>query len=332
MKIGIKLRQELLLDIGSSHTVVASLRHNRLIRVPSRIALSGGSAGRPAGAAASRNVKKEQQGATLVFPVEGGRVIDVYAMEQLLKELLQQSGGKLSFLALRNVALPLVRPGLAEQEQARLRAMLVDVGFSRINTIEAPFAAARGCGFKSEEPGGRMVIDLGGGKMDCALFSMGGLVAWHQEPLGGKRLDQAIFNHITGSYNVVMPIGTAEKIKLAIGALHPKDKPESFLLRAPEKRTDIPKKINLDDNEIRDVLVDACEPMIRAIQQFFEEVPPELAGDIVTSGVTLIGGGALMPGLPQYLRERTGLKFQLAEDPYNAMVNGAKELMRDSGG
>ncbi len=328
MNFGQKLRRELVVDIGSSHTVVASNRKPFLLRVPSRIGIANGGPGGAPGAASPAGGGTHPK---LVFPVERGRVTDPFAMEELLKGLLKQASGRWGFLALRTTGALLVPPRLEEAETSSLRALLVDVGFGRPLMIEAPFAAVRGCGLSLSRPEGQMVMDFGGGKVYFAVFSLGGLAAWWQDDFGSRDLDVAIAAYISRRYGKTVSLATAEEIKLAVGSVFPTEKPQAVRVAAVETRSGDPAKLSLEDNEIRDVLVDRCEKLILAFQRGFEAVAPELAGDIARNGVTLVGGGAALRGLPAFLRERTGLEFRLAADPFNAAVLGAQHMIHSGG-
>ncbi|MCZ6558074.1 MAG: rod shape-determining protein [SAR324 cluster bacterium] len=335
MKLGMTLRRELIIDIGSSHTVVVSNRKPHLLRVPSLVSVRNGDfvAASPSAKGAGRSRKRQDKTILekIVFPVTHGRVTDEYAMEKLLREVIRKTGNRWAFLALRNVGALLVPPQLEQKEIARLRALLVDVGFGRKYLLQAPLAAAIGCGLGVDPPLGQMLIDIGGGKTSFAIFSMGDLAAWWQEDFGGRELDSAIRAYVEQRYGIEISLEQGEQIKLAVGSAYPMDKPAFIRIEGREQRTDEPKKVSLEDNEIRDLLVDACERLILAFQRGFEDVPPELAGDIARNGVTMLGGGAMLPGLSKYLSERTGLCFKLANDPLNASVHGARKILAGNG-
>ena len=264
-------------------------------------------------------------------PVAHGRVADAFAMEKLLRELIRRTESRWAFLSLRNIGALLVPPGLPQEESARLRALLVDMGFGRKYLLQAPLAAALGCGLRLSEPQGQMLMDIGGGKTSFALFTMGELAAWWQEDFGGRELDEAIRRYVTRRYGRVISPETAQQVKHAVGSVYPMQQPAAIQVEARDKRTDDPKHLTLEDNEIRDVLMDSCERLLLGFQRGFEGVPPELAGDIARNGITLLGGGALLQGLPAYLSERTGLEFKLTDDPVNATVLGAPRVLDGNG-
>ena len=332
MKLELTLRRELIVDIGSSHTVIASCRGPQLHRVRSQAKVTAvpapplpsarQSAPRPANPPRASEAEP-----VLVMPVQHGKVVDAFAMEQVLKRAVNKAATRWAFIAPRSVAALLVSPNLPEEEVSRMRAMLVDVGFSRMNLIHAPVAAARGCGLTTDVPQGRMLMDLGGGKVYFAIFSMGELAAWWQEDFGGLDLDEAIVQYIARRYRRSISRETAEQVKLSIGSVYPAEKPRSMEVTAYDLLTGEGKLLSLGDSEIRDVLIGAFETVLLAFQRGFEDVSPEIAGDIARYGVTLLGGGALLQGLPAFLSEHTGLEFRLASNPSDAAVLGAQGIL-----
>ena len=315
-----------MLDFGTTHTVVAIGREPRVVREPSRIALKPGEPGTP-----PQQNKSNGQGHSpdrvWVRPVECGRVVNSYAMESLLKNILEETRSGFRLMTLRRVAGVIAPPNLSEDERSNLRAMMVDLGFGKVHMISEPFASARGLNLDVSDARGRAVVDLGGGTTTTSVFSMGGLVNWHQEPSGGRLVDQTIAEYIRARYLVDVPFGLSEEIKIKLGSLHPQEKPAKFSFKGIESVSRLPKNINLDDNEIRDVMVDAFENLVRGIQRGLERLPPELAGDIAREKILLIGGGAKTPGLIRFLEERLGLEFEVAADPENITVMGARVLM-----
>jgi rod shape-determining protein MreB len=160
------------------------------------------------------------------------------------------------------------------------------------------------------------------------VFTLGSRVAWHWCPQGGRDLDEAIMAHVEHRHRLRLHPGTAEAIKLALGSVYPRARPETLEIPGFDTATGVEKKVTLDDNELRDLLIDGCEPLVMAIHQSFDGVPPELAADISQGEITLVGGGALLSGLPLFLAERTGLRFRVADDPINAAIRGAFAHLR----
>lgn len=324
------MKRELVVDIGSSHTVIASGRSSNMHRVPTQATVAvppSEREGEPGSAEAPSNPAESKNKTKTVQPVQRGKVVDVYAMELVLKRAMARAVSRWAYLGLRHVGALLAKPDLPGEEISRLRAILVDVGFSRMHIIPAPFAAVRGSGMEINRPEGRMLVDLGGGKARFSVFTMGELAAWWQADFGGQDLDAAIVQYMADRYRRSISLRTAEEIKLKIGSVYPMDRPQTLEVTAYDPRSGEGKRLPLSDSEIRDVLIDACETLLMDFQSGFEDVAPELAGDIARYGVALVGGCSLLRGLPEFLGERTGLVFTPGPDPINANVRGAQNLL-----
>ena len=339
MSKGVSFRQFLAVDPGCSHAVLSIGQGDRIFREPSLVALAPrkGSPGKEApppslptarllgvGAAALALAHEENPGITWVRGVEQGRVSDRYVMEAVLRHVLREAPvSRMRSLLLGARMTLVVSPQLEELDRLRHQELLRNFGFGRIRTIDSLQAAAVGGGLDIGGVGGRMVIDLGGGTTRIAAFSMGEVTAWHWHPFGGLDLDRALEVFIEERYRIRLLPGQAEQIKMRFGSVYPRAEPAAVELFGPEPSTGIEKKVTLDDNEIRDVLLDACEPLVMTIQQGFERLAPELAADIIQAGVTMVGGGAMLSGLSEFLQDRIGLTFHRAPDPINAVIRGA---------
>jgi rod shape-determining protein MreB len=266
----------------------------------------------------------EGNGVRLVHPIDHGHLVDVEALELVLRKVVAQVPFHPLRRALFGLRMTWLTPlHLEERERLRFEDILKDFGFNRIRQLDAPVAAARGAGLDTGQSRGQMLVDIGGGQTTAVLFTLGAIAAWHWSPTGGRDLDQAISAHVQRRYRLQLHPAAAESVKLALGSVYPRARPETLEFAGFDPATGVEKKVTLDDNELRDVLIDGCEPLVLAIHQSFDGIPPELAADILQGEITLVGGGALLAGLPQFLAERTGLRFRVAEDPIDAAIRGA---------
>ncbi|HKJ00646.1 MAG TPA: rod shape-determining protein [bacterium] len=325
-------------DVGSSHVVLATGSAQAILREPCLIALAPRKApsGRKARASvpqfrvqavgrdASTPVPGEENGLQLVHPIEHGRIADADALELVLRKVIEQARMNPLRKAVFGARMTLLTAlHLEERDRLGYQDLLRDFGFNRLRLLDAPVASALGAGLDTGESRGQMLIDIGGGQTTVVTFTMGSIVAWHWCPVGGRALDEAIAAHVQQRYRLHLHPATAESIKLALGSVYPRARPETLDISGFDTATGVEKKVSLDDNELRDVLMDGCEPLVMAIHQSFDGVPPELAADISQGEITLVGGGALLSGLPEFLAERTGLRYRVAADPINAAIRGA---------
>lgn len=337
MIFGAVFNQTCSFDPGSSHVVLATGSTRAVLREPAVVALTprrvGGSRrGRgvstyrvqAVGGDALETLPDEDQGARLVYPIDHGHIVDSDALEPVLRKLIDRAPLNPLRKALFGVRLTLLAAlHLDERERLRYEDVLRDFGFNRIQVLPAPVAAAYGAGVETGLSRGQMLIDIGGGQTTVVVFSLGSIAAWHWCPVGGRNLDEAIAAHLEQRYRLRVSPAGAETIKLALGSVYPRARPEALDIAGQDLVAGVEKKVTLDDNELRDVLIDACEPLVMAIHQSFDGVPPELAADIAQGEIVLVGGAALLAGLPEFLAERTGLRFRVADDPINAAIRGA---------
>ena len=332
------IRKDLTLDPGSVHTTLLSRSHGIAHRDLTRIALfaprvTAGSGytqvlgyGRDL---AGRKIRRP--GVRIVAPVEHGLLADPQALHLLVETLLRQLDFQPGFSFAATTRIAVVLPAqLNERDFARFQEFADDLGGSKPLLLEAPYAAAAGLGIDISANRGRLLVDIGGGKTYAALFSLGGLATYGWAPFGGEDVTAAVMRFVSQRRQIGLPWLAAEKIKHGIGSVYPREQLQSLTVSGPDVRTGFEKKAIVDDNELRDVLIDACEPLVMAIQRTLSGIPAELAGDLEAEGAVLYGGGALLYGLADFLTERIGLPFRIAEDPINVTIRGAQALLLKS--
>jgi rod shape-determining protein MreB len=276
----------------------------------------------------ARTAARESPAVQVVRPVVRGRIGAHEALDLVLEPLLRRARAAFGLSRFFPAMTGLLAPsGLTDEESLHVREAGLRHGLSGVRLIDQAAAAAEGCGLSSDAPGGHMVVDFGGGKTCVTVLSMGGIVARHWSGTGSLDLDSAIVAYAERRHRLRISQFEAERIKHEIGSVYPLKQPRATEVIGVQSRSGNPHKIGMDDSEVRDVLIDACEPLVQALQQGFKTVPPEMASDILRDGVMLAGGGALLPGLPEFLGERTGLRFRVVEDPINAVIQGAVNLL-----
>jgi rod shape-determining protein MreB len=324
------------IDLGSTQVTVASSRRREPYREPALAARPESAPGRSrvtkramtwTGDAAVTALR-EQPGLQALRPIVHGRVRQADVLDLLLEGMIRRARGAAGwsrwFPSMTGLLVP---PGLSGEDRMRSRDLALRHGLGHVRLIEMTLASAHGCGLALNEPGGQMVVDIGGGKVCVTALSMGGVVSWHWAETGGLDLDAALALHVERRYQVRISLFESERVKLDVGSAYPLDQPRAMEVYGVQTRSGLYQKVTLDDSEVRDVLADACEPLVQALHQGFKAVPPELASDILREGVVLTGGGALLPGLTDFLAERTGLRFRVARDPVNATLRGAQTLL-----
>jgi len=189
--------------------------------------------------------------------------------------------------------------------------------------------AAIGAGLPVTEPGGNMVVDIGGGTTDVAVISLSGIVYSRSLRVAGNHMDEAITNYLKRKYNLLIGERTAEQIKVEIGSAYTLDKPLTMEIKGRSLIEGRPKAITVDDSEIREALSESVSTIVSAIRMALERTPPELSADISDCGIVLAGGGALLKNLDKRIREETGLPVCIADDPLCCVVLGTARILID---
>ena len=193
---------------------------------------------------------------------------------------------------------------------------------SEVQVINGNMAAAIGAGLPVEEPTGSMIVDIGGGTSEVAVISLGGIVTSTSLRVAGDDLDAYIAAYIKKEYNLAIGDRTAEEIKLTIGSAYPKDVLEEMDIRGRDLVTGLPKTVTITSDEMLKAIHDPVHEIIDTIRQTLEATPPELAADVMETGITLTGGGALLSGLDRLIAEETGMPVNIADEPLNCVVKG----------
>lgn len=190
-------------------------------------------------------------------------------------------------------------------------------------------AAAIGAGLPVQEPAGNMIVDIGGGTTEVAVISLGGVVASQSSRVGGDELDEAIIAFIKKEYSLALGERTAEEVKIALASAWPLQQELRAEIRGRDLVTGLPKTIVVSTNEVRDAIEEPVAAICDAVKMTLDKTPPELAADIMESGVTLAGGGALLTGLCERLNSETGMPINIAPDPLLAVALGSGQSLEE---
>ena len=215
-----------------------------------------------------------------------------------------------------------VPAGVTSVERRAVREAALAAGASRAWLIEEPLAAALGAGVDMTEPGGTMVVDLGGGTTDIAVLSMGATVLSESVRVAGDRLDEAIGRMLRRQYNLMVGERSAEMLKIQLGSVYPTGEERRMEVRGRDLVNGLPRTVVVSSEEVREALAEPISAILEALKGVLERTPPELAADLLDRGIVLTGGGALLGGLDTFLHEATGLPVRVAEDPITCVALG----------
>jgi rod shape-determining protein MreB len=191
--------------------------------------------------------------------------------------------------------------------------------------IFEPMAAAIGIGIDVEAPEGNMVVDIGGGTTEIAVISLGGIVCNQSIRIAGDGFTTDIQTYMRHQHNIKIGDRTAEDIKINVGSALPdlENPPSDFMVRGPNLMTAMPIEIPISYQEIAHCLDKSISKIETSILAVLEQTPPELYADIVSKGIYLAGGGALLRGLDKRFTDKINIPFHVAEDPLQAVARGS---------
>ncbi|MCL1890159.1 MAG: rod shape-determining protein, partial [Desulfovibrionaceae bacterium] len=166
-----------------------------------------------------------------------------------------------------------------------------------------------------------------GGTTEVAIISLSGIVYSKSVRVGGDKMDEAIINYIRAKYNLVIGEATAEAVKIAIASAYPLPVEQEFEVKGRDQVTGIPQNLHVTSEEVRKAISGQVEAIVQLVRSALEQTPPELAADIVDRGIVLTGGGAMLKGLDQLLREETMLPITVVDDPLSTVVLGTGKAL-----
>ena len=259
---------------------------------------------------------------TAIRPLKDGVIADFTITEKMLQHFIHKVHEARFFKPSPRVLI-CVPCGSTQVERRAIRESAAGAGAREVYLIEEPMAAAIGAGMPVNEARGSMVLDIGGGTSEVAVISLNGIVYSASVRIGGDRFDDAIVNYVRRNYGTLIGESTAEHIKQQIGSAYPGAEMKEIEVKGRNLAQGVPRSFTLNSNEILEALQEPLAGIVGAVKTALEQTPPELAADIVDSGIVLTGGGALLKNLDKLLREESGLPIKVTEDPLSTVALGS---------
>jgi rod shape-determining protein MreB len=319
--------RDMAVDLGTANTLVYVRGRGIVLSEPSVVAIDQRTGDVHAvGVEAKRMLGRTPGSISAIRPLKDGVIADFDVTEQMLRHFIQKVHQH-RFAHPRVVVC--VPSGVTGVEKRAVEEATLSAGARQAYLIEEPMAAAIGAGLPVAEPTGNMIVDIGGGTTEVAVISLGGIVVSQSLRVGGDEMDEAIINHIKREYKLLIGQQTAEEIKLEVGSAHPLKEEVQAEVRGRDMLTGLPKTVILSSEEVRHALEEPVMQIIDAIKSTLDKTPPELAADIMDRGIVLAGGGALLQGLDQRLRQETHMPTHLAESPLTCVAVGSGRSLEE---
>jgi rod shape-determining protein MreB len=320
---------DLAIDLGTANTLVYVKGKGIVFSEPSVVAIfQDGSKTRvlAVGLEAKRMLGRTPGNIRAIRPMRDGVIADFDVTEAMLRHFIHKAHDRRKFVRPRIIiALP---SGITPVEKRAVTECAESAGAREVFLIEEPMAAAIGANLPITEPTCNMVVDIGGGTTEVAVISLSGIVYSRSVRVAGDKMDAGIMQYIKRKYNLLIGERTAEIIKITIGNAYPDpENLETIEVKGRDLVSGIPKILTIDSEEIRIAISEQVEAIAETVKIALEQTPPELAADIVDSGIVLTGGGALLKNLDKLLREESGLPITIAEDPLSTVAKGCGKTL-----
>ncbi len=322
------LSRDIGIDLGTANTLVYVKGRGIVLVEPSVVAIEKDSGKVLAvGTEAKRMIGRTPGNIVAIRPLKDGVIADFQVTETMIRKLIERVHKRNYVVHPRVVVC--VPSGVTAVEKRAVYEATLSAGAREAHLIEEPMAAAIGAGLPIQEPTGNMVVDIGGGTTEVAVISLGGIVTSISIRVGGDECDEAIIAHVKKEYNVMIGERTAEEIKIEVGSAYPLPEEEDVEVRGRDLLSGLPKNIVLSSEEIRIALEETLGQIISAIKSTLEKTPPELSSDIMDRGIVLTGGGSLLKGLDERLRQETNIPVHVTEDPLSCVAIGSGKILEE---
>ena len=318
---------DMAIDLGTANTLVYVKGEGIVLNEPSIVAIhQADNTVLAVGKEAKAMLGRTPGNIVAIRPLKDGVIADFDVTEKMLNYFIRRVHRRRALVRPRIVIG--VPSGITQVEKRAVRDSAMQAGAREVYLIEEPMAAAIGAGMPITEPGGNMVVDIGGGTTEVAVISLSGIVYSRSVRIAGDEMDEAIVQYIRKNYNLLVGERRAEEIKIRLGSAYPMGgERRTMEVKGRDLIDGIPKTIVIGDDEIREALREPIMTIVEAVRTALERTPPELAADIVDKGIVLTGGGALLKGLDLLLRQETNLPITVAEDPLSCVALGTGKVL-----
>ena len=254
-----------------------------------------------------------------IRPLREGVISDYDMTERMLKEFIRKVSG---FMVFKPRVIICVPSGITEVEERAVVDAGIQSGCRRVYLIEEPIAAAIGAGIDIMKPDGHMVVDIGGGTADIAVISLSGIVESASIKIAGDQFNEAVVKYMRRKHNILVGDSTAEKMKIAIGCVYPREDEAFMDVKGRCLLTGLPKTITVSSAEMMEAFEEPTERILESIHAVLERTPPELVADVSTNGIMMTGGGSMVYGFDKLITSRTGIATTVAENAIACVAEG----------
>ncbi|MDA3792849.1 MAG: rod shape-determining protein [Elusimicrobia bacterium] len=314
------------IDLGTANVLVYVKGRGIVLREPSVVAINEDDGEILAvGMEAKRMLGRTPANITAVRPLKNGVIADFDTTERMIRYFIRKVHARKSLLHPRIVIS--IPSACTEVERRAVKESAERAGAREVYVIEEPMAAAIGAELPVHEPAGNLVVDIGGGTTEVAVISLGGMVLTNAIRIAGDDFDRAIIEYFKEKENLTIGERTAEEAKIKIGSVYSGTEAKEMEIKGRDLVTGLPKTVTITTDDIRESLDEPMKELLKVIKETLNETPAELSADLVDRGIILVGGGALLGGIAQLLRDATELPVHIADEPMNCVVMGTGKYL-----
>ncbi len=319
---------DLAIDLGTANTCVYARGKGIVVNEPSIVAINKINGRVEAvGRDAKEMLGRTPGNIVAIKPMKDGVIADFEVTEKMLTYFIKKAHNRNVWVRPRIVIG--VPSEITQVEKRAVKDSAYRAKASEVHLVEEAMAAAIGAGMPITEPSGNMIVDIGGGTTDVAVISLAGIVYSRSVRIAGNEMDDGIIQYLKRKYNLLIGERTAERVKMEVGSACQLKEQIKVEIKGRDLVEGIPRTLVTSDEEIREALAEPVATIVDATRQALERTPPELAADIIDKGIVLSGGGSLLRGLDQRLRQETGLPVVMAEDPLSSVVLGTGRVLEN---
>jgi rod shape-determining protein MreB len=314
------------IDLGTTNVLVFVHGKGIVLNEPSVVAVSDSNEILAVGIEAKRMVGRTPDSIRAYRPMKDGVIADYRVTEAMLRYFLKKALNR--FNIFKPDVLVSVPAGVSSTEKRAVIEATLKAGARNVYVVKEPILAAIGAQVPIYEPRGHMIVDIGGGTIDVAVISLGGIVASNSVKCAGNKVDAAIIDFIKKSHNLAIGEKTAEDIKINVGSALPVEEELMMEVKGRDLLTGLPRTAEIKTNEIVRAISRELREMVKAIKDVFQDTPPELASDIIDHGIIMTGGTSQLRNLAELVKRRTGVKALVADQALFCVAKGTGEALQ----
>ena len=319
---------DMAIDLGTANTIVSVKGKGIIINEPSVVAVQSDRHGKDrilaVGQEAKQMIGKTPLNIQAVCPMQDGVIADFEMTERMIRYFIEKAHSRKSFIRPRIIIC--IPYGITQVEKKAVEESAMSAGAREVFLVEEPMAAAIGAGIPVSDPAGYIVVDIGGGTTEIGVTSLGGLVLCKSIKVAGDKFDKSIIEHVRQNYNLFIGERTAENIKIEIGTAIKLDTELKMKVKGRDN-SGLLSTIELGSEGVRIAIKEPLKEIVSSIKSVLENMPPDLASDIVDNGVIITGGGALIRGLDVYLSDIIRLPVKIANEPLLSVAYGTSQVL-----